>query len=135
MTALLLAALALAAPPADEKPADLFKDCRYAKPEDRPPEELRLTFTKFAESVKGGGQAKFCLNSVEVSDQEDPKRGEYGTGINIPWMRKNFSAEVMGCRKDSDDTYLIRTGTTYTFWVRTRSEGWKLYKYGDKPIQ
>ena len=86
-------------------------------------------------SVQTGGQKKFCLGSVEVSDQGDPKRGEFGTGINIPWMKKHFRAEVFGCRKHPDDTFLLRTATSYLFWVQTRSGEWKLFKYGDKPIE
>jgi hypothetical protein len=114
----------------------LFKDCKFDRREDMPPEKLRLTYEAFAASVKTGGQAKFCLpHSVEVSDAEDPKRSDLAPGMNIPWMKKNFSEKVMGCRKDPDDCFLIRTGTSYLFWVQTRSGEWRIYSYGDKPIR
>jgi hypothetical protein len=136
VTAFLIAAtLAISAPPAEDKKDDLFKDCKFSKPEDNPPEKLRLTYAAFVASIPGGGQAKFCLGSVEVRDAVDPKRGEFGSGINIPWMQKNFSANVLVTRQDPDDTFLIRTGTSYLYWVQTRSGEWKLFKYGDKPIQ
>jgi hypothetical protein len=136
MTAIVFAtALALAAPAAKESEQELFKDCRYIKPEDRPPEKLRATYAAFVASIPGGGQAKFCLGSVEVSDAGDPNRGEDGAGINIPWMKEHFGAKVYLCRNEGDDTFLIRTGTSYLFWVQTKSGAWRLFKYGDKPIK
>ena len=113
----------------------LFEKCKFTDRDNYPPEKLRLTYAAFVASVAGGGQAKFCLHSVDVADAVDPKRGEFGTGINIPWMKEHFSASVMSCRNDPDDTFLIRTGTTYMYWVQTRSGEWKLFKYGDKPIK
>lgn len=136
VTAIVFAtALALAAPPTKPTAEELFEDCRYNKPEDKPPQKLRETYAAFVASIPGGGQAKFCLGSVEVSNERDPERGEYGTGINIPWMKEHFSAKVQVCRNDGDDTFLIRTGTSYLFWVQTKSGAWKLFKSGDKPIQ
>lgn len=137
MTTLLLAVtFACAGPPTDK--AALFKDCMFdkgGKDDNRPPESLQRTYAAFVASVKGGGQAKFCLSSVEVTDKEDPKRDDFGTGINIPWMKVNFRADVVVCEKQSDDTFLLRTGTSATWWVQTRSGEWKLFKYLDKPIQ
>ncbi len=60
---------------------------------------------------------------------------EYGPDINIPFLTKGFHKYILNLRKDSEDTYLIRTGSSYTWFVRTKSEGWKLYRYGDKPIK
>jgi hypothetical protein len=86
-------------------------------------------------SVKGGGQAKFCLRSVEVIDRADPERADRGTGINIPWMKENFSPDVVICRKEADGTFYFRTNTSSLWWVETRTEGWKLFAYTDKPIK
>jgi hypothetical protein len=118
------------------KEVDLFAECKFDKPDDVPPEKLRLTYATFAASVKTGGQAKYCLpHSVEVSNAEDPKRGDTALGINVPWMKKNFDAEVLRCQKEPDNCFLLRTGSSYTRWVETRSGEWRIYQYGDKPIR
>ena len=113
----------------------LFERCKFPDRDNYPPEKLRLTYAAFVASVKAGGVAKFCLSSVEVNETEDPKRGNTAPGINVPWMQKNFSEKVLDCRKEPDDCFLIRTGTSYLFWVQTRSGEWRIYKYGDKPIR
>ena len=126
-------------PPAGDDPKQgwgLFEKCKFPDRDDYPPEKLRLTYAAFVASVETGGQAAFCLpHGVEVNPQADPKREEYGTGINIPWMKTHFSPHVWSCRKDPNDTFLIRTGSSYLFWVQTRAGEWKLYRYGDKPIE
>ncbi len=114
---------------------ELFKSCKFATAADVPPEKLRLTYAALVASVKTGGQAKFCLRSVEVIDREVPDRPMSAQGINIPWMKTNFSAEVVMCEKQSDGTFYFRTNTSLLYWVEARSGEWKLFMYGDKPIK
>ena len=40
---------------------------------------------------------------------------------------------IVFIRKDSENCYLIRTNTTALWFVETKSMGWKLYRYLDKP--
>jgi hypothetical protein len=113
----------------------LFEQCKFKDRDNYPPETLRLTYTAFVASVKVGGQAKFCLRSVEVVDREVPDRNDRGSGINIPWMKTSFGADVVMCEKEADDTYFLRTNTSAMWWVQTRSGEWKLFQYLDKPIK
>jgi len=36
--------------------------------------------------------------------------------------------------KDAEGCYLLRTNTTALWFVETKTLGWKLYRYLDKPI-
>lgn len=38
-------------------------------------------------------------------------------------------------RKEGEGCYLVRTNTTALWFVETKSMGWKLYEYLDKPIK
>ena len=68
-------------------------------------------------------------------DSEVPDRPNSATGINIPWMKQNFSTTVVMCGREKDDTFYFRTGTSLMYWVQTRSGEWKLFRYADKPIK
>jgi hypothetical protein len=80
---------------------------------------------------------KHCLpHSVTITTAGRPKETrEEGWNINIPYLQSGFSKQIEGFKKESEDTYLIRTASSYMRFVNTRSEGWKLYDYGDRPIE
>lgn len=104
------------------------------------PDDLYDVYAAFIRAVKTadlGDIQKQCLpHSVTFTTvARSEKMREYGPDINIPFLKKGFHKYILNLRKDSQDTYLIRTVSTYMWFVRTKSEGWKLYRYGDKPIQ
>ncbi len=104
------------------------------------PDDLYDVYAAFIKAVKTadfGDIQKQCLpHSVSFTKDARPeKMREYGPDINIPFLKKGFHKYILYLRKDSKDTYLIRTVSTYMWFVRTKSQGWKLYRYGDKPIE
>ena len=129
--------------------------CAYAMAEDKPrekellkhyhrevqlPDDLYDAYAAFVKAIETADQGtirRHCLpHSVTFTTAPRiDKMREYGPDINIPFLKKGFHKYILNLRKDSEDTYLIRTGSSYTWFVRTKSEGWKLYRYGDKPIE
>ncbi len=80
---------------------------------------------------------KYCLSGSIgfVSKERSSEKIHYGTDISLPFLKKYFQSDILFVRKDSKDTYLLRTDTTAFWFVKTDKTGWKLYKYLDKPIQ
>ncbi|MBA4064484.1 MAG: hypothetical protein C0501_12370 [Isosphaera sp.] len=114
----------------------LFAGVKFGRREDAPPTGLVTTYAAFVAAVRTGDVAKFCLpHAVEVSGKPDPARGDYGSGMNLPWMKQLFREKVVSCRRDGDDGFLIRTSSSYLHWVQTRSGEWRIYRYGDKPVE
>jgi len=104
------------------------------------PDDLYDVYAAFVKSVETADQSaiqKHCLpHSVNFTTGARPeKTREYGQDINIPFLRNGFHKFILNLRQDSEDTYLIRSGSSYMWFVKTKSEGWKLYRYGDKPIE
>ncbi|MHC4178917.1 MAG: hypothetical protein ACYSWU_15500 [Planctomycetota bacterium] len=104
------------------------------------PEDLYNTYADVLRAMETGDQAeieKSCLpHSVTFTTGARPeKTREYGEDMNLPFLKSGFHRDILDLRKDSEDTYLIRTGSSYLFFVRTKTTGWKLHRYGDKPIE
>ncbi len=101
------------------------------------PDALRETYTGFVRSAKGGSVAAYMLpHAVPTSQKARPEdKREYSDDINEDFLKNGFSAEVRVVRKDCDDCYLLRTGSTAIWFVQTKSGAWKVYRYMDKPIQ
>ena len=112
--------------------SDLFKECREPVPI-----SLKDTYKQFATAARDGKPEKFCLpNSVAISTASRPdKSKEYGQDLNIPFLKSLFSVEVFSARKDADDCWLLRTGTSAIWFVQTKNGDWRIYRYVDKPIQ
>ena len=129
--------------------------CAFAMAEDKPRQKELLkdyhgqvqlpadlydayaAFIKAIETADQGAIQMHCLpHSVTfTTGGRSEKEREYGPDINIPFLKKGFHKYILNLRKDSEDTHLIRTGSSHMWFVRTKSEGWKLYRYGDKPIK
>jgi hypothetical protein len=113
----------------------LFKEARS---EDEIPKGLSDVFAKFVEAAKKDGEVEsFLLPHAAVKfGTRDPKGNiELGDEIDKGFLKTHFRGEVFSVRKDPDDCYLIRTGTTALWFVETKSGVWKLYRYLDKPIE
>jgi len=103
------------------------------------PADLYEAYAGLVSAIETGEQGniqKYCLpHCVTFTTEERPEMREYGQDMNIPFLKKGFISAIETVRKDSNDVWLLRTGSSYLFFVRTKSMGWKLYKYGDKPIE
>jgi hypothetical protein len=104
------------------------------------PDPLFAAYKRLIRALERGDQAeidKHCLpHAVSYTSTPRPtKTREYGTDVNLPFLKQGFDKYVRALRKDSPDTYLIRTGSTYMYFVKASRIGWKLYRYGDKPIE
>jgi hypothetical protein len=102
------------------------------------PEGLRKAYAAFARNAKDGGVAEssYLPYAVNITREARPEKSqEYGQDINLPFLRERFSPLVWSVRKDPDDCYLVRTGTTAIWFVQTKSGAWKIYHYLDKPIR
>lgn len=136
-TALVCLALVFLSAMAEDNPRQLLKNYRG---NEQMPDDLYQTYADFVSAMhtaEQGNIQKLCLShSVTFTTEERPEKSrEYGQDINIPFLKKGFQPLIENFRKDSEDVYLIRTGSSALFFVRTQKGGWKLYRYNDKPIE
>jgi hypothetical protein len=88
-------------------------------------------------ATKGGDLLPLILpQAVEITTAARPETSrEYGTTISLPFLKSGFHPNVFSIRKDAADSWLVRTGTTALWYVETKTGGWRVYRYLDKPIQ
>src|SRR5262245_10394475 len=112
------AALSAADPPADDVP-DPFREYKGKEPVT---DGLRETFTGFVRSARGGSVEGYLLpHSVKTTREPRPKDSrDYGEDINEDFLKNGFSPLVRTVRKDGDDCYLIRTGSTAIWFVQNK---------------
>jgi len=104
------------------------------------PDSLYTVYAQLVEAIESGDQdaiQQYCLpEAVTITTGARPEQTRaYGQDMNLPFLKRGFGKDILNLRKDSDQSYLIRTGSSYLFFVRVHSTGWKLYRYGDKPIE
>ena len=104
------------------------------------PEGLHRIYVALVKAMDAGREEEIksysLPQSVKISRETRPEKSrEYGEEINLPFLKTGFNKEIQGVRKEADGIYLIRTNTSYLFFVETKNSGWKLYRYGDKPIE
>lgn len=104
------------------------------------PDDLYQTYSDLVSAIQTAEQGNiqnFCLpHSVTFTTEERPEKSrEYGQDMNIPFLKQGFQPLIENLRKDSDDVYLLRTGSSTMFFVKTQKGEWKLYRYNDKPIE
>jgi len=102
------------------------------------PEELKMTYDKFVKAMQSGDPGninQYCLPQSINFTYEVRKNPEYGQDLNVGFAKNNFDGIIASVRKDAKNCYLIRTPTTALWFVETKSMGWKLYRYLDKPIE
>ncbi len=101
------------------------------------PRELQTAYDEFVLSMKSGDSGDingYCLPHSVNFTYELRKDPEYGQDINVPFAKNSFDGTIVSVRKDAENCFLIRTNTTALWFVETKSLGWKLYRYLDKPI-
>lgn len=102
------------------------------------PKPVQAAYDDFVRVLEKGNpdeiKAAMLAGAVEITSQPRKDNAEYGTDINLPFLSKGFRKEVMNTRKEKDGTYLVRTSSSYLRFVETK-QGWRLYRYGDKPIE
>lgn len=69
---------------------------------------------------------------IDISKREE--HPEMGQDINLYFLESRFSPGIREARKINESVYLIRTGSSTLWFVETKKNGWKLFKYRDKPI-
>ena len=103
-------------------------------------DSLLRAFARFAEATgKPSAEIlnKFTLPySVAVTTiPRNEKLSEYGTDMNLPFLKTGFHKQILNLRKESECCYLIRTASSYIRYIKTAEGYWKIYNYGDKPIE
>ena len=122
-------------------PAYAGKDLMHPAYKDRPiPQTLYTAYSQLVTAMKAGNSERIkshCLaHAVTITaSPRQPGHEEIGIDINLPYAKSMFSPLIMGSREDPLNCFLIRTGTSYFHFIRVDNAGWKLYRYGDKPIQ
>ena len=136
---LAFAAVSAAKPPASSPaPHPFVADYQS---EHKVPQPLLDAYVKFAEAAQGAQAASdlepmVLPHAVDITTAVRPdETREYGPGINIPFLRSGFSPKVFSFRRDADDAWLVRTGTSAIWFVETKGGAWRVYRYLDKPIQ
>jgi hypothetical protein len=111
------------------------------------PTTLLIDYARFVRAARNPNSevlTRLCLpQAVAITTEErPPKRREYGRDINVPFLRHVFRddnglrlAQIQGGEPFNDDCWRIGTGYSILWYVKTKSQGWKLYKYADEPIE
>jgi len=103
------------------------------------PDALYVAHARFTQAMKAGDADAIracCLPAaVRIDAQMRKKHVEYGSAINIAFAKTRFTPEILSLRDEGAGCVLVRTGTSYLRYVLTAKHGWRLYNYGDKPIQ
>lgn len=122
-----------------------LEDSLYKKAttNERLPSSLLKTYAQFVKVIQTkdrkaiAEKAKFYLLDNSITINETPReknKDEYGTDININFLITKFNPYIITMKKYSNSSYMVRTGTTLINYVETKTEGWKIYFYADKPI-
>jgi hypothetical protein len=106
---------------------------------EQPPDDLYDAYAVLVKAIGTADQTEIRKHllpgSIDITTEERPEKyRDRGKEMNMPFLKRGFNKDIISVRKNSDDTYLIRTGTSSLFFVRTRSEGWKVYRYIDVPL-
>ncbi len=107
------------------------------------PKDVLSTYTNFVNSITDTPNLRssiesFCLPqaiTISANTIRPENMKEYGQDLNLHFLTHDFSPQIFIVRKESKDKYLIRTGTTAIWFVKTSTDQWKIYKYLDKPIE
>ncbi len=116
------------------------EDLALVQNEAQEPQDLSEAYHQLVQSFRSGDSKaiqEFILgDTVKITAEPRAKdKEEYGTDINLSFAQSGFSAEVLSVRQDAPDIYLLRTNSSYLRFVKTQQSGWKLFEYGDKPIE
>lgn len=104
------------------------------------PRELLSAYQTFVEAAKAGdigALTALALPSslpVSVAPRAQGKE-EFGTDVNMPFLKKGFHPEIVRIHNEKKNCYLIRTGSTALWYVRGADKRWWIYKYLDKPME
>ena len=104
------------------------------------PDSLVRAYAQFTETTADATEEQlkaFTLpHSVDITTASRvQEQVEYGTAMNLPFLKTRFQPRILNLRKESEHCYLIRTGSSYIRYVETASNEWKIYNFGDKPIE
>ena len=108
---------------------------------DIPTVDIQATYDKLLVAMRSGNEyeiKKMILrDSVGVTrTPRAPGKEEMGRDINLPFVNSKFADQVVSSRVyDNGSVFFIRTKSSYLYFVETKNAGWKLFRYGDKPIK
>lgn len=102
------------------------------------PPDLLKVYKMFVQDSKGPTEERLYYHCLPYTVRVNPKPREekfrnYGSDINIPFLRKGFEPQLTGIEKVNDDVYQLGTLTSCLWYVRTKTFGWKIYRYEDGP--
>jgi hypothetical protein len=104
------------------------------------PARLLDVYARLIEAFERGDSGDITVLSLPsaIDFTYDPRPDDshgYGEDLNIPFVLNEFDPYIRNISSDVTGSYLIRTGTTAMWFVKTHDSGWMLYRYLDKPIQ
>jgi hypothetical protein len=105
-----------------------------------PPPGLIKAYAGFVKATKDPTEealsAHLLPGAVEITTKERPNLDrQYGQDINLPYLKTGFKAQILVIQKLNDGCYVIATGTSALWFVETKTQGWKIYRYRDKPFE
>jgi hypothetical protein len=102
------------------------------------PRDLLKAYMGFVRGSKTATESKvagYCLpQSVRIT-REPRRKKPIGEGISLPFLQSSFRPWLVALNKENDNCFLIATGTSGLFYVKTKHCGWKLYRYVDSPAE
>lgn len=111
------------------------------KGEESIPDDLYSAYEQLVDAMQRGNLGRIrglCLpDAVNISTKarREPLIS-YGEDINIPFVQAGlFHKNILHARRSAPDIYSLNTATSHMLFVRTKSMGWRLYVYWDKPME
>ncbi len=111
------------------------------------PEKLLDTYYDFIKLILSDNFKRLVWNNKkeayeyflhpDIVEIDATKRKDYqnmGNEMNLYFIESGFSPKIMEVREVNKSVYQIRTGSSSLWFVETKKNGWKLFKYRDKPI-
>lgn len=106
----------------------------------KPPDDLLATYGRFVKAAQIGDsdtiKSLLLPSTAEVSTvSRDSKTREYGTDINLPFLRDGFNPAIFVVSSSGTSQFSLRTASSFIAFAKLDSVGWRIYCYHDKPIE
>jgi RNA polymerase sigma factor (sigma-70 family) len=103
------------------------------------PNSLQKAYADFVTTAKQPTPKNLMAHCVPfaVEITTEKRKGQTLGSImdmNVPFLKSGFVANIHSVRKENEDCYMIRTGSTAIWFVETKTMGWKIYRYLDKSL-
>jgi hypothetical protein len=105
------------------------------------PTELQEVSSRLIKAMQDGDKKeieKYCIPyAVDITTEPRHENSEdFGRDINLPFVQKGaFDKTVRFANRLAEGCYVLHTQSSHLSFVEIKASGWKLYRYGDFPVE